>query len=142
MTVFPDRYTIAKGIRLAHQSIGKTTDLVVPFGFYGYGNIGDEATLRGFARLLAHYARPVRVTVASRNPAHTRKVEPAFGYFSVSEFDALRVWAKLRAAAHVFAGGTPIMDVLGDWPLNEVSWLAKRTDRLDVPVSFIGVGTE
>jgi len=28
-------------------------NIVAPFGFYGYGNIGDEATLQGFARLRA-----------------------------------------------------------------------------------------
>lgn len=43
--------------------------LVAPFVFYGWGNIGDESTLQGFARLLAK--GPVRATawVGSRAPS-------------------------------------------------------------------------
>lgn len=116
--------------------------LVLPFGFYGYGNIGDEATLRGFARLLATWGRRTHVAVASQNPSHTANVEPAFSYFHMGRRDPRRWVAKLRASAHVFAGGTPIMDVLGDWPLSQVVPLVQSTDRWRVPVVFVGVGIE
>jgi polysaccharide pyruvyl transferase WcaK-like protein len=118
-------------------------DLVVPFGFYGAGNIGDEATLQGFARLLSQCGADVRVAVASQNPDHTSWVEPAFTYFNAAGVDPRRYWAKLRADAHVFAGGTPIMDVLGEWPLNEVAAIVRAAvGKWRAPVSFVGVGIE
>lgn len=123
--------TSARGLRL-----------VVPFGFYGYGNIGDEATLQGFARLLRGWGHQVSVAVASQNPGHNASVEPAFAYFHMGRRDPRRWLAKLRASAHVFAGGTPIMDVLGDWPLSQVVPLVQSTDSWRVPVSFVGVGIE
>jgi len=117
-------------------------NLVVPFGFYGAGNIGDEATLKGFARLLTLNDTSARVSVASRNPAHCARVEPAFGYFSPVGRDPRRYWAKFRASANAVVGGTPIMDVLGDWPLCELSPLVQAMDRWKTPMTFIGVGVE
>ena len=49
--------------------------LVAPFGFYGSGNIGDEATLLGFGRLIERFGGGIGVDVASSDPAHTRRVE-------------------------------------------------------------------
>lgn len=116
--------------------------LVLPFGFYGAGNTGDEATLNGFARLLAHHQTPVSVWCGSRNPAHTARTEPAFRYFSTQRADPRRWYAKLRANAYAVAGGTPIQDVLGDWPLSELTPHVQSIDRRKVPFVFIGVGIE
>ena len=116
--------------------------IVAPFGFYGSGNIGDEATLNGFASLLERTGTQARVSVGSRNPAHTARVEPAFKYFNASGHDPRRWLAKLRASAHAIIGGTPIMDLLGDWPLSELTPLVQATDRWKVPLVFIGVGIE
>ncbi|HET7535895.1 MAG TPA: polysaccharide pyruvyl transferase family protein [Candidatus Didemnitutus sp.] len=117
--------------------------ITAPFGFYGAGNIGDEATLNGFARLLAVHRAPAKVSIGSRNPAHTARVEPAFSYFNESGRDWRRWWAKYRATAHAVIGGTPIMDALGEWPLSEVGPLVIRaTDRWRVPFVFVGVGVE
>ena len=49
--------------------------LVAPFGFYGSGNIGDEATLLGFGRLMERFGGGVGVDVASSDPAHTKRVD-------------------------------------------------------------------
>jgi polysaccharide pyruvyl transferase WcaK-like protein len=117
-------------------------NLVVPFGFYGYGNTGDEATLAGFARLLSHDGASVRVFVASRNRAQTKRAAPTFTYFDPSGRDLRRWFAKLTCSAHVMAGGTPIQDVLGEWPLSEVLPLVRSIDRWRVPLSFVGVGVE
>ena len=94
--------------------------LVAPFGFYGWGNIGDEATLQGFARLLARYDPHASAWFGSRDRRHTARVEPAFRYFDASRSSLRRWWANRRADGAVFVGGTPIMDVLGRWPLSEV----------------------
>lgn len=118
------------------------TRIVVPFGFYGYGNIGDEATLHGFARLLAARGGTAGIAVASQSPSHTARVEPAFRYFRAGGTDVRRWWAKLRASAHVFAGGTPVSDVLGAWPLSDVVPLVKSAEARKAPVAFVGVGIE
>jgi polysaccharide pyruvyl transferase WcaK-like protein len=116
--------------------------LLAPFGFYGWGNIGDEATLNGFARLLALTGVHAQAWIGSRNPAHTAWAEPAFRYFDVSRRDPRRWWAKLRATVHAVVGGTPIQDSLGDWPLCDVTRLVRSIDRWRVPFVFIGVGIE
>ena len=116
--------------------------LVVPFGFYGYGNIGDEATLNGFAKLVAHLGAGTHVSVCSRNAVQTSRAEPAFKYFGPSSINVGGWLAKIRASAHVFAGGTPIQDVLGDWPLCEVAPLTQASEQRGVPLTFVGVGVE
>jgi polysaccharide pyruvyl transferase WcaK-like protein len=119
-----------------------TMRIVAPFGFYGWGNIGDEATLNGFARLLALKGVAARVWVGSRNPGHCARAEPAFSYFDVSRCDPRRWWAKLRASAQAVVGGTPIADILGDWPLCELVTIFGRSTYRRNPIAFIGVGTE
>jgi polysaccharide pyruvyl transferase WcaK-like protein len=117
--------------------------LVAPLGHFGWGNIGDEATLQGFARLLRHGQTPAAVWVASHNPAHTARVEPAFRYFNPSGEDPRRWLAQVLASAQAIVGGTPVMDVLGKWPLSELAPLVHSVvDRWKIPLAFIGIGTE
>ena len=116
--------------------------LIAPFGFYGWGNIGDEATLQGFARLLAQYDPSASASVASRDPEHTAKAEPSFRYFDATRSSVRRWWANRRADGAVFVGGTPIMDVLGLWPLSEVVPLVAAQVARGRPVVFVGIGTE
>ncbi len=122
---------------------GKTIRVAVPFGFYGWGNIGDESTLQGFARLTAEYL-PVklRVCVASRNPSHTVRIEPAFKYYDAMNLTLRGWWARRRAGVYLFAGGTPIMDILGSYPLGEVVPIVTTGSRRRKRIIFVGVGTE
>jgi polysaccharide pyruvyl transferase WcaK-like protein len=120
--------------------------IVAPFGFYGWGNIGDESTLQGFAQLVRLRDDATSVWVGSRNTAHTSRVAPSLRYFAVED-DGLqnrlaRRWAHGRAEATVFPGGTPIMDGLGSWPLDEVGPLVRASHDINRPVAFVGVGTE
>ncbi len=117
-------------------------NLVVPFGFYGWGNIGDESTLQGFARLAHGYNSNLHVRVASRNVSHTALVEPSLKYFKAVGRDPRRWWAKRRSDGAVFVGGTPIMDLLGNWPLSEVTPLVSSAHSRGKPVAFVGIGTE
>lgn len=116
--------------------------LVVPFGFYGWGNIGDEATLQGFARLVSQHQSRMQVWVASRNPFHTARVEPSFSYYNAVGRDPRRWLAKYCSAAQAVVGGTPIMDVLGKWPLSEVAPLVDAAYKQGKPIAFVGSGTE
>lgn len=116
--------------------------LLVPFGFYGAGNVGDEATLQGFARLLSHNHDGLRVWVGSRNPSHTARVEPAFRYHKAEGADLRRWFAQHLAEGQVVAGGTPIMDVLGNWPLSELAPLVSIAHLKHKPMVFVGIGTE
>lgn len=115
-----------------------------PFGFYGFGNTGDEGTLQGFARLLEGSGRPFRVTMASQNPKHTRRVEPAFLYHQYHGHIG-KFWPRVAAHmadAYVFAGGTPIQDGLGDWPLSAVAPMVEHGNRWGKSSVFVGIGVE
>ena len=119
-------------------------NLVAPFGFYGCGNIGDEATLQGFAKLVQVHGSSIKVRVASQDPLHTAQVEPEFGYY---RYDAacrnpLGRWARYSSRGYVVPGGTPIMDGLGAWPLCELVPLVRAAYRRAKPVAFVGTGTE
>jgi polysaccharide pyruvyl transferase WcaK-like protein len=116
--------------------------VLAPFGFYGWGNIGDESTLQGFARLVSQHSRPLDVWVASRNSVHTARVEPSFRYYPAESPGLRGRWASHRARAQVIAGGTPIMDGLGDWPLSELVPLVQSSVRARRPMVFVGVGVE
>jgi polysaccharide pyruvyl transferase WcaK-like protein len=117
-------------------------NLVAPFGFFGAGNIGDESTLQGFAQLISGYGGGVRVSVASRNPSHTAKVEPSFRYYKARERSLKRAWAELVTRGYVMVGGTPIMDVLGGWPLVELTPIVEAAHAQNRSVVFLGIGTE
>jgi polysaccharide pyruvyl transferase WcaK-like protein len=116
--------------------------IVAPFGFYGWGNIGDEATLNGFAQLLGQTGCSPRVSIGSQSPAHTASVEPAFGYFRPAGVDPRRWWAKARASAFAVIGGTAISDMLGEWPLRDLVPLVADCERRGLPFVFIGTGIE
>jgi polysaccharide pyruvyl transferase WcaK-like protein len=116
--------------------------LLAPFGFYGWGNIGDEATLQGFAKVVGSARQPFQVWVAAQNPKHTAKVEPTFRYFHSNARPWLRSWLRYRTSARVIAGGTPIMDCLGEWPLSDLVPLVDEARASGKPLAFVGSGTE
>jgi polysaccharide pyruvyl transferase WcaK-like protein len=119
-------------------------NIVAPFGFYGFGNIGDEATLQGFACLLSTRRDRIRAWVASRDPRHTARAEPSLRYYSY-QLGWRRYWTswiRQLADAYVFPGGTPIMDSLGAWPLSEVAGIVLHARKWRKPVVFVGAGTE
>lgn len=113
-----------------------------PFGFYGAGNTGDEATLQGFACLAKLAGHDMQFTIASHNPAHTTKIEPSFHYVPDAP-SKLRGWVSDHLShGYVFAGGTPIQDGLGGWPLNRIAPLVRHAKEWNRPVVFVGVGVE
>ena len=76
-------------------------------GYYGYGNLGDEATLRGMIGLLRR-AGFGRITVLSRDPRATARRE---GVKAVFRYAPLRIlWAIARSDLFLFGGGTLLQD--------------------------------
>jgi polysaccharide pyruvyl transferase WcaK-like protein len=116
--------------------------LTVPWGIFGSGNIGDEAMLNGFAALVKGYPRKLSVWIASENPAHAAAAEPAFRYYSQRSGRIEKWRAKWRSRGHLIVGDTPVMDVLGGWPLEELSHLVKSATLEQRPIAFLGTGTE
>lgn len=113
-----------------------------PFGFYGAGNIGDEATLQGFADLAKLAGQDMYFTIASHNPAHTAKIEPSFRYVPDAP-SKLRGWINDHLShGYVFAGGTPIQDGLGGWPMNRIAPLVRHAKQWNRSAVFVGVGVE
>jgi polysaccharide pyruvyl transferase WcaK-like protein len=116
--------------------------LTVPWGIFGYGNIGDEAMLNGFAALVKGYPRKLSIHIASQNPAHASAAEPAFRYYSQNS-GGFRKWrATWRSRGQLIVGDTPIMDLLGSWPLEELSQMVKSATLERRPIAFLGTGTE
>jgi polysaccharide pyruvyl transferase WcaK-like protein len=113
-----------------------------PFGFYGAGNTGDEATLQGLAQLVRASGHRLHVTVSSQNAEHTARVEPLFRYTQDRHNHIRQLLDAHLAQAYVFPGGTPVQDGLGDWPLDTVAWLVKHATRWGRSAVFIGVGVE
>ncbi|HEX5006052.1 MAG TPA: polysaccharide pyruvyl transferase family protein [Hyphomonadaceae bacterium] len=118
--------------------------ILAPFGFYGSGNIGDEATLVGFGELVRAFASRFDTSIASVSPSHTARVEPYFRYHRYKGgFVGLR--SKLtahHARALVFPGGTPIQDSLGSWPLDQVAPMVEYGHKWGKAAVFLGVGVE
>jgi polysaccharide pyruvyl transferase WcaK-like protein len=118
--------------------------VTAPFGFYGSGNIGDEATLQGFERLVAEHSGGLTVLVASQDPDHTARIAPSFRYYQYRG----RITGTLpRMAAHlansyVFPGGTPIAEALGDWPLSALAPMVEHAHRWGKTSVFVGIGLE
>lgn len=122
--------------------MGTKMKVYTPFGFYGAGNIGDEATLKGFACLAKLAGHQMSFTVASHNPSHTAKVEPLFHYIPDTPSRLRGLVSDHLSNAYVFAGGTPIQDGLGGWPLDRIAPLVQHAKQWNRPVAFIGVGVE
>lgn len=118
--------------------------LAAPFGFYGAGNVGDEATLLGFAQLIQRFGNGLEVDVATSSVNHSRKVEPYFEYYPY--FDGIMGWKpKLKAhlsQGYIFGGGTLISDRLGNWPLTTVSGILEHARNWGKPAAFVGIGVE
>ncbi len=77
---------------------------VVLSGYYGFGNLGDEAILQGLARGLSQKGHSV--TILSENPEHT---ERAYGFKSCSRI-AGALPALLQADVLVSGGGGLLQD--------------------------------
>ena len=75
-------------------------------GYYGYGNLGDDAILLSISRQLAALEPPIRLTVLSRNP---KKTTASYGLRAIDRFSPLAVYGALRRADLLISGGGSLL---------------------------------
>ena len=76
---------------------------IVISGYYGFGNIGDEAVLSGICAALAGVGIDAQLTVLSADPARTVREHP--GVKAIRRFRLCRIIRAMRAADLVISGG-------------------------------------
>lgn len=75
-------------------------------GYYGYGNLGDDAILLAIQQQMAHSGRPIELHVLSRRPEHTIK---QYGLRAVQRFSPLQVLKTLRECDVLISGGGSLL---------------------------------
>lgn len=104
-------------------------------GYYGFGNIGDEAIL---ASLVQQLASRVELVVLSADPA-TTAVE--HGVRAIGRTDLGAIAAELRGASLFISGGGGLMqDVTGPLSIPYYTGLLTLARVMGVPTMFFGQG--
>lgn len=113
---------------------------VIISGYYGSGNIGDDAILTAIINDLHAYKKDVKVLVMSRNPIETKK---AYNVDSINRTNPFRVlWAMKNAKLFINGGGSLIQDIKSTRSLMyylATIWLAKKLG-LKVMIYANGIG--
>lgn len=82
-------------------------------GYYGYGNIGDEAILESLHRDIREENQPnLIVTILSANPHATSTTT---GLFAVHRFDPLAVLHEIRHCNGIISGGGGLIQDITSW---------------------------
>lgn len=100
-------------------------------GYYGYGNIGDEAILESLHRDIREEEDPrLIVTILSANPHATSTTT---GLFAVHRFDPIAVLREIRYCHGIISGGGGLIQDITSWksPLYYLAiiflgWLFKK----------------
>lgn len=93
-------------------------------GYYGYGNLGDDAILKAIAGQLSALSPPVRLTVLSRRPERTRQ---EYGLPAVKRFSPLAMLNALRKSDLLISGGGSLLQ---DKTSNRSLWYYLSVIRL------------
>lgn len=75
-------------------------------GYYGFGNLGDDAILHAISGLFRQLPNPVRLTVLSNDPADTIR---QYGLSAVPRFSPLRLYRTLRESDILISGGGSLL---------------------------------
>ena len=99
---------------------------IVLAGYYGYGNLGDEAILEALISGIRHIQPGSEITVLSADPPAT---EECYKVKAVKRFSIIKVIRAIRSAdAFIMGGGGILQDVTSGRSLNYyllLIWLAK-----------------
>lgn len=108
---------------------------IVVSGYYGFGNLGDEAIL---ATIVQQLGDRCELVVLSADPAQT---EAAFGVRAVSRMDLKAITRELRGASLFLSGGGGLMqDVTGVVSVPYYGGLMLIARLLGVPNMVFGQG--
>lgn len=112
-------------------------DLVV-CGYYGFGNLGDEAVLGGLVRGLRQAGYPERVIAMSASPPHT---EQEHGVAAVSRTHLPALWRMWRRGRlFVLGGGSLLQDTTSARSLVYYLGMHTLARRAGCPIAWIGQG--
>ena len=75
-------------------------------GYYGYGNLGDDAILLAIQQQMARSDRPIELHVLSRRPEHTAK---QYGLRSLQRFNPFQVFKALWECDVLISGGGSLL---------------------------------
>lgn len=106
-----EQYSVA---RMTHDYLAAYARLLDPppvtqaviSGYYGYGNLGDDAILLAISRQLSDAEHPVRLTVLSRRPEDTAR---QYGLKAVPRFSPWSVYRALKKSDILISGGGSLL---------------------------------
>lgn len=108
---------------------------IILSGYYGFGNLGDEAIL---ATLVQQLQDRCELVVLSASPAET---EAEFGVRAIGRTDMPAIWAALSGASLFLSGGGGLMqDVTGALSVPYYAGLLKLAQWRGVPTMVFGQG--
>lgn len=75
-------------------------------GYYGYGNLGDDAILLAISRQIAQLEQPIRLVVLSRSP---RETTGKYGLRAVKRFSPIGIYRAVRNCDMLISGGGSLL---------------------------------
>jgi polysaccharide pyruvyl transferase CsaB len=108
------------------KNVEKAGVKILISGYYGFGNIGDEAILEALVKGFRERHSSVEITVLSATPAETAALSKIK---AIHRYDFLKIWREINACAVlVSGGGTLFQDATSSrscWYYLAIIWLAK-----------------
>lgn len=109
---------------------------IIISGYYGFGNIGDEAILASIVQGLSHPGR--ELVVLSNSPERTRR---EYGVRAIGRYDLARFAAEARGASlFVSGGGGLLQDVTGPASVPYYLGLMRIAQWLGTPTMIMAQG--
>ncbi|MFQ6118186.1 MAG: polysaccharide pyruvyl transferase CsaB [Candidatus Bipolaricaulia bacterium] len=107
-------------------------------GYYGFGNLGDEALLFSLLRNLKRCLPDVEPVILSGAP---RRTAAEHGVEALNRWNLLRVWQELgQAGLFLLGGGGLLQDVTSRRSALYYLWLIRLAQLRGVPVLLLGQG--
>lgn len=111
---------------------------VIISGYYGFGNLGDEALLRAIVTGLRQRVAGLEIVVPSADPATTAA---SHGVRSVPRANPLLWWSLLgNCDLLISGGGSLLQDVTGPWNIPYYAGVIMMAKLRKVPVMIFGQG--
>ncbi|WP_024832263.1 polysaccharide pyruvyl transferase CsaB [Ruminiclostridium josui] len=122
-----------------NKSKGKKYDVIVS-GYYGFGNIGDDAMLRSIVDNLKEQKPDISILALSRNPLETTR---NYGVSAINRKNMFKVYSSMKKSKlFVYGGGNIIQDSTSSRSLLfylGTAWLAKKL-KLKIMFYANGIG--